>query len=168
VLFLLVGGREDHVSAWRHEVQSRGVPNVTFTGFVRPGDVHEYQLAADVLLLYYPSEMDLNTYRSPGKLFGYMAAGVPIVSVDLPVLREVLGEPPAATLVPPDSPAALAEGIEDVLANPEPALAAAAAARDRVSQFTWDRRADSVLGFIESLRRSDRSPTGAARTGRAG
>ena len=114
-LFVLVGGREDHVRLWRDDVARRGIDNVVFTGFVPPGEVHEYQLAADALLLYYPSGIELNAYRSPGKLFAYMAAGVPIVSVDLPVLREVLGDPPAATLVPPDSPGELARAVQRVL-----------------------------------------------------
>ena len=152
VHFILVGGRDDHVAAWRREVAARGLQNVVFRGFVPPVDVHEYQLAADVLLLYYPSGMELNAYRSPGKLFGYMASGVPIVAVDLPVLREVLGEPPAAKLVPPDSPVALSRAVKDVLTQRESALIAAARARRRVTEFSWERRADRVLQFIESLR----------------
>jgi glycosyltransferase involved in cell wall biosynthesis len=152
VRFVLVGGRTDHVTAWRNEVARRGLQNVHFTGFVTPAEVHQYQLAADVLLLYYPSGIALNAYRSPGKLFAYMASGVPIVAVDLPVLREVLGEPPAARLVPPDSPVALSRAVHEVLAQRESALVAADRARNRVSEFTWERRADQVLAFVEGLR----------------
>ena len=150
-LFVLVGGREDHVRLWRNDVARRGIDNVVFTGFVQPGEVHEYQLAADALLLYYPSGIELNAYRSPGKLFAYMAAGVPIVSVDLPVLREVLGDPPAATLVPPDSPDELARAVQDVLNDREGALELARAARRRVAEFTWDERARRVSEFVDDI-----------------
>jgi glycosyltransferase involved in cell wall biosynthesis len=150
-LFVLVGGREDHVRLWREDVARRGVDNVVFTGFVPPSEVHEYQLAADVLLLYYPSGMQLNAYRSPGKLFAYMAAGVPIVAVDLPVLREVLGDPPAAWLAPPDSPAALAAVIREALEDTSQSAALAADTRTRVAEFTWDRRAKLTLEFIRTL-----------------
>jgi glycosyltransferase involved in cell wall biosynthesis len=150
-LFVLVGGRDDHVRLWRDDVARRGIDNVVFTGFVAPSEVHEYQLAADVLLLYYPSGMELNAYRSPGKLFAYMAAGVPIVSVDLPVLREVLGDPPAAWLAPPDSPAALAAAIREALDDTSTSAALAADARAKVEEFTWDRRAELTLEFIETL-----------------
>jgi glycosyltransferase involved in cell wall biosynthesis len=150
-LFVLVGGREDHVRLWRDDVARRGIDNVLFTGFVPPSEVHEYQLAADVLLLYYPSGIELNAYRSPGKLFGYMAAGVPIVSADLPVLREVLGDPPAATLVPPDSPARLARAVQDVLMDPNGPLELAREARRRVAEFTWDERARRVAEFVDGL-----------------
>jgi glycosyltransferase involved in cell wall biosynthesis len=164
ILFVLVGGREDHVAEWRNEVKRRRLENVSFTGFVPPGEVHEYQLAADVLLLYYPSGMELNTYRSPGKLFGYMASGVPIVAVDLPVLREVLGDPPAATLVPPDSPADFAAAVRHVVEDNRASSSLAVVARERVKEFTWTRRAELVLEFIDQLHvaRDD-----AARNGRA-
>ncbi len=152
-LFVLVGGREDHVELWREEIARRDVTNVEFRGFVAPSDVHEYQLAADVLLLYYPTGIALNAYRSPGKLFNYMASRVPIVAVDLPVLREVLGDPPAAVLVAANSPPELAEAIQGVLHDPSVASEIAGRARERVEEFTWDRRAERVLGFIEANRR---------------
>ena len=160
ILFVLVGGQEDHVAAWRGDMATRGLGNVIFTGFVPPGEVHEYQLAADVLLLYYPSGIEKRVL-SPGKLFGYMAAGVPIVAVDLPVLREVLGDPPAATLVPADSPADLAVAVRRVVDDPQLSASTAGAARERVKAFTWTRRAELVLGFIDQLQApmESRSPS---------
>ena len=116
-----------------------------------PSEIHEYHFAADALLLYYPSDIELNAYRSPGKLFAYMAAGVPTVSVDLPVLREVLGDPPAARLVPPDSPDELACAVQEVLNKREGALELAGAARRRVAEFTWDERARRVSEFVDDI-----------------
>jgi glycosyltransferase involved in cell wall biosynthesis len=150
-LFVLVGGRDDHVTRWRKEVARRGLRNVLFVGFVPPSRVHEYQMAADVLILYYPSGLDLNAYRSPGKLFGYMASDVPIVACDLPVLREVLGDPPAAFLARPDAPEELAVVIQRALGQPAHARAMATAARKRVEEFTWDSRAERVIAFVERL-----------------
>lgn len=147
-LFVLVGGRDDHVALWRGEVARRGIDNVLFAGFVPPSIVHVYQMAADVLILYYPSGLELNAYRSPGKLFGYMASGVPIVACDLPVLREVLGDPPAAFLVRQDAPGELARAIRRVLDQPEVARRVAFEARDRVEGFTWDERASRVIDFV--------------------
>jgi glycosyltransferase involved in cell wall biosynthesis len=92
ILFLLVGGRADHVETWRRTAAAMGADNVLFTGFVAPGLARQYQFAADLLLLYYPSGLEVNAYRSPGKLFDYLAAARPIIAVDLPVLREVLGK----------------------------------------------------------------------------
>jgi glycosyltransferase involved in cell wall biosynthesis len=149
VTFALVGGREDHVEHWRNEARRRGLANSVFTGFVPPREVHQYHLAADVLVLYYPS--DVHPYLSPGKLFGYMAADVPIVAVDLPVLREVLGNPPSATMVPPDDPDELAAAIRGVLDDPRQPAVRASTARQRVESFTWDARARQIAQFIDDL-----------------
>jgi FkbM family methyltransferase len=77
-----------------------------------------------------------------------MAAGRPIVACELPVLREILGEPPTAALVPLDSPEALAVEISRVLAAPDVAEALGRGARERVQRFTWDERARLVTDFL--------------------
>lgn len=148
---MLVGGREDHVKRFRERAAAQNISNAIFTGFVPPKLVQYYQIAADVLLLYYPSGMDLNKYRSPGKLFEYMASGRPIIAADYPVLREILGEEPAALLVPPDSPALLAQNIETLLADHHKMEDLAARALARVGQFTWEARATRILDFIETI-----------------
>jgi glycosyltransferase involved in cell wall biosynthesis len=149
--FVLVGGREDHVDRLRRRAAAAGIHNVTFTGFVPPTAVPVYQQAADVLLLYYPSGLELNKYRSPGKLFEYMASRRPIVAVDLPVLREVLGDEPSAMMIPPDSPRRLAEAIRVILDDPEEAERLAAAACRRVAAFTWEARARAVLAALDRV-----------------
>lgn len=145
---VLVGGRSDHVERLRDRVAAEGRTNVHFVGFVPPNAVQNYQFAADVLLLYYPSQMPLNSYRSPGKLFEYMAASRPIVTVDLPVLREVLGDESAAAFVRSDCPPALADAIVSVLDDPAKSRSLAEVARARVTAFSWEERAKRILGFV--------------------
>ena len=145
VHLLIVGGRADHVERLRRRSRRH---NVTFVGFVAPRDVALYQWSADALVLYYPAAHPLNRYRSPGKLFEYMAAGRPIVGVDLPVLREVLGDPPAARLVAADSPHRLATALVEALTEESESEALAATASRRVGGFTWTSRAHSVLRFL--------------------
>lgn len=145
VLFVLVGGRGDQVERYEQAIRNERLDNVLFTGFVPPTEVPAYQFAADALILYYPGGMELNKYRSPGKLFEYMASERPIVAVDLPVLREVLGDVPAAVMVPADSPDLLAAAIERVLGDESLAQDLAQRARRRVEDFTVDARADAVL-----------------------
>ncbi|MGH3427165.1 MAG: glycosyltransferase [Mycobacteriales bacterium] len=151
VEMLIVGGREDHVGRLRKQARSEGLANVRFEGFVAPADVSPYHAAADVLVTYYPGGIPLNRYRSPGKLFEYMASGRPIVTADYPALRQVLS-PGAALFVEKDDPRALAAGIRKVLADPALGERLAGQARRDVLDFTWERRADRVIGFIERLR----------------
>lgn len=150
--FVLVGGRADHVRRLTERAAAQGRGNVTFVGFVPPKVVQDYQFAADALVLYYPSGLPLNDYRSPGKLFEYMASGAPIITVDLPVLREVLGDDPAAVIVPPDSPDTLAAEIAGLLDDRERSTRLAAQASKRVESFTWKRRAEAVRTFLEGAR----------------
>jgi glycosyltransferase involved in cell wall biosynthesis len=152
VEFILVGGREDHNERLRRRVAEMGLDNVTFAGFVAPLLVQDYQFAADILVMYYPSDMELNRYRSPGKLFDYMASGRPIVSGDLTCVREVLGdEDPAALLIPEDSPEELARAIAALLDDPERAARLAENALERVRDYTWDARADRIIAFINEV-----------------
>jgi glycosyltransferase involved in cell wall biosynthesis len=145
---LIVGGRADHVHILKEHAAKNEISNVHFTGFVPPNVVQFYQFAADVLLLYYPSGMELNKYRSPGKLFEYMAAGRPIIAVDLPVLREVLGEDPSAIMVPPDSPVDLSKAILDLYKRSERGKDIASRSLERVAEFTWEKRARKILNFL--------------------
>lgn len=149
VLFVLVGGRADHVSDIRKQAEAEGSTNVVFTGFIPPTVVPRYQFAADILLLYYPSGMELNKYRSPGKLFEYLAVGRPIVAADLPVLQEVLGEEPAAVLVRQDDPEALATAISDLLGDEARAHELSKRGLALAAGFTWKKRAESIVQAIE-------------------
>lgn len=68
-----------------------------------------------------------------------LAAGVPVVASDLPVLREVGG--PAVRYAPPGDPVAFAEAITAVLDDPG-AAGGPAAGRRQAAAFTWARCAE--------------------------
>ena len=52
------------------------------------------------------------------KLFDYMAAGLPVVAVDVPPMRRILDETGAGLLYPPGDTAALARAIVELLGDP--------------------------------------------------
>lgn len=148
VLMLIVGGRGDHVERFRQRIQQERRTNVQFTGFVPPSDVYIYQFAADVLLSYYPSGLSLNQYRSPGKLFDYMASMTPIIAADYVSLREILRDGENAILVEPDRPKQLAEQTRHLLADPLLRKRLAQQAYHDVQEYTWDKRAEKIMRFI--------------------
>lgn len=154
VRVLMVGGRADHVEKFRAFAERERLTNVTFVGFVAPVEVQAYLAAADALLLYYPTGIDLNKYRSPGKLFEYMASGRPVIAVDFPVLYEILGDDPAAEMVPPDAPDLLAAAIVRVLEGGPEIEARAARGLERVALFSWEARARTVLEFVDRRARA--------------
>ncbi len=84
-----------------------------------------------------------STTEGNGKLFNYMAMQLPIVAIDTPANRAILGD--LGNLVPPDSPSAFAEAIEAAFETPDEHRIAL---RNRVSNhFSWQER---VLG-LESI-----------------
>ena len=150
VSVLIVGGREDEVASLRARVRTQGPANVRFAGFVAPAEVHAYQLAADALVMYYPKEIEFNDYRSPAKLFEYLASGNPVVAADYRSTREIV-TPDVGVLVPPERPDLLAAELAGVLADPARAAALGEAGRARAAEHTWDGRARRILDFIERL-----------------
>ncbi|MDO8552906.1 MAG: glycosyltransferase family 4 protein [bacterium] len=145
VIWLFVGGTEKECAEL-----TRGAPTQVKTlPRARREEIAGLLCAADVLLLPNKSG-DTASERdtSPMKLFEYMASGVPIVSSDVPSLREVLNER-NAFLVRPNDPKALAEKVRHVLASGQEAGRRAGEARADVEAYTWDKRAEGMLNFLK-------------------
>jgi glycosyltransferase involved in cell wall biosynthesis len=146
---LFAGGKPADVERVRAAAVEGGVADrVRFDGIVPNGRIPLYLWAADVLVMPYTSRTPIIASISPMKMFEYMAAQRPIVSTDFPTLREVLRGGENAVLVPPDSPEALAAGIRRVLKDPELAGKISRRGRRDVEQYTWERRAEKILGIL--------------------
>ncbi|MCI0476072.1 MAG: glycosyltransferase family 4 protein, partial [Anaerolineales bacterium] len=78
--------------------------------------VPELLSASDVVAL--PYRLTIGQAACPATLLEVCAANVPLVTSDLPLLRELTGDGKTALLVPPDDPDALAAAIERVLNEP--------------------------------------------------
>ena len=94
--FHIVGGSERDIDQWKSI--SASMLNVVWHGLVPHSEVAKYLKSFDVALLPLQKKVstssskhvDIAPWTSPLKLFEYMAASLPIVSSDLPVLREIL------------------------------------------------------------------------------
>jgi glycosyltransferase involved in cell wall biosynthesis len=78
-----------------------------------------------------------------------MAAGVPVVVSDIPVLAEVCGR--AAALVPPRDPAAWAAAIMKILDDPGAADRMVRAGAAIAAQATWDRGGRALRELLLSV-----------------
>lgn len=93
---------------------------------------------------------------SPGPLetFGLaalevLALGIPVVCSDEGALQEVVG---GGGTIRPSSPAAFADGVEELLARPR----AHERARAEAETFSWSRSAQRMIAVHEQVRRSPR------------
>jgi glycosyltransferase involved in cell wall biosynthesis len=154
VRFLLVGGEPQDVARLRSQAEAQRLNNVVITGFVTNADLPRYQAACDLLLMPYQKQVagssggDIAAVFSPLKLFEYLACGRPILSSDLPALREVLNQE-NAVLLPGDEPQAWVQAIQELQVHPERRAQLAARARQDASQYSWEKRAALILEGIK-------------------
>lgn len=109
--------------------------------------VVEYLASSDIFVMNYPRTNHYSYNMSPMKMFEYMASSRPIVTTDLPAIREVLDEN-TAVFVSPDDRASLEEGLEKLLNDDKLGERLATNAYTRVAEFTWEKRAERILDFI--------------------
>ena len=151
---LVLGGSPDEVAESRAFVKGQELESrVEFRGFVEPQKVQDYMVRARVGVCPLPSGVSITSERftSSLKLLEMMASGTPVVATDLPSIRAVVTHGETAWLVPPDDPAALAEGVRRLLDDGALADRLATAARQRVMDFSWDERARKLQEFLEVL-----------------
>jgi len=105
-------------------------------------DVADLLCAADVFVL--PSRRE----GIPGAVQEAMAMGTPIVATDLGGVREAVGDPPLATLFPPDDARSLAAAVLNVLAEPGGARVQSSLARGRfLAEFEIASISQKILAF---------------------
>jgi glycosyltransferase involved in cell wall biosynthesis len=155
VAFEVIGGEAAQIDALR----AQAPPNLRFLGAL-PHDQCQRRLADyDIALAPYgavvrgvktPEHESLAAWMSPIKLFEYMGAGLPIVTSDLPALREILRDRATALMPPPDDAPAHAAAIRALAGDPALRLRLARAAQDELRGCTWERRAARILEFLEA------------------
>jgi glycosyltransferase involved in cell wall biosynthesis len=151
--FHVVGGEQAKVDRLRAD---RSLPqNIRLHGFKPPAEADRLTLAFDAVLAPYQTEVQIAgggetaAWMSPLKVFGYMAAGKPILCSDLPVLREVIEDGRNGLLLPPDDAQAWADALTALLKNRElrERLGATALA-DFLARHTWKKRAARVIALL--------------------
>jgi glycosyltransferase involved in cell wall biosynthesis len=125
----------------------------SFVGRVRPGEVHRYLDACDILVSpHVPLPDDAEFFGSPTKLFEYMAAGKAIVASRLGQIAEMLEPGRTAILVTPGDPHELAAALERLAREPRLRAELGANARHAAgTRHGWERNASRVIEAYRSL-----------------
>ena len=147
--FYVAGGDEVSINRLKNQNNPK---NMIILGFLRNIEARSLMYELDALLMPYQNKVciglknsDTSKWMSPLKMFEYMSSKRPIVSSDLPVIREVLENNRNAILVAPEIFLEWREAInrlyqssklrEDLAAN---------AYSDYLSLYTWDVRAEAL------------------------
>jgi glycosyltransferase involved in cell wall biosynthesis len=143
----------------RHDASARRIQRLGLTDAVTLHGAQPRARVAELLCEHHVAAVPLSaTDRNvlqgccPLKLLEAAAAGCPLVASDLPVVRELLTPHAHYLPVAPDDPAALAEALCAIAADPGAARNRAARAREHVAKnWTWKRSTDRLLAVYEAL-----------------
>ena len=151
IRLVLVGGYPEDIEYYRESAKESGLGDrVIFTGMIKHDLIPVYLKAFDVLIAPFPKNQHYSFYMSPLKIFEYMASGRPIISTNLPSLKEVLNNS-NSVLVSPGSSSELGSAIIKVLEDAEFSKNISKQALTDVEKYTWQKRARKILSFIEVL-----------------
>lgn len=150
---LVAGGKSSaEVEAFRARA-SRLAPNVRVevTGWLdKPGLSRCLHRAAVGVLPLRDTFFNRNL-TSPLKLFDYYAHGIPVVSSDLPALRELVDDGGTGLFFPPGDSKALA-GVIDRLCSDDVLLATLRrGALQKARRRRWTGRAEKLAGLVREL-----------------
>jgi len=142
-LFLIMGFPDER---YRAEAQARGLSDmIHFTGKVDYAQAPLLLSAADIAVTPKLSPTEAN-----GKIFNYMACGLPVVAFDTPVNREVLAD--TGTYASYGDAHDLAAKIAALAADGDLRAGLSGQVRDRsVSEHSWDARGNLLSGIYQTV-----------------
>lgn len=152
VLRLVGWARTDadaHLERWLRDTEVSGRVEI-----VPPVDYYEVADeidACDIVLVPAGNTVHSRNYRSPLKLFDYMARGKPIVAANVPSHMELLEDGKNARLYWPGDTEDLAACILSLVEQPRQARAIARMAWEQSVDYTYDVRAKRILELVDEV-----------------
>jgi glycosyltransferase involved in cell wall biosynthesis len=143
VHFLLMGFPEEK---YRQQALDRGLGEmITFTGRVAYGDAAYHLAAADIAV-----SPKISLTEANGKLFNYLACGLPCLVFDTPINREILGD--CGIYARYGDAADFAEQLEKLLADGDLIERLASAGRLKaVEEYSWQGRASELVAVYRRM-----------------
>jgi glycosyltransferase involved in cell wall biosynthesis len=156
VLFVVVGGNPEDVETRKAAGQSK---NIKFIGHVSHPIAKNIMKLVDILLMPYQESVSIGVsghdtakWMSPMKMFEYLASGTPIISSELPVLKEVLIDGENCLMVPPACAKSWVTALDTLLDNSKLSYKLGNQGHQQYCrEHTWDKRALKILEAAETL-----------------
>ena len=160
--FLLMGF--PGVEQYQHQAEQLGLAErVSFPGRIPYPEAHQYLALGDIAVA---PKMSLT--EGNGKIYNYMAMGLPVVAFDAEPNREILGD--LGIYARHGNQADFASKVIDLLNNPDRGQALGAELRNHaVESLSWNARVHELLTVYDrALTRKSPGPAPQVATGSAG
>lgn len=151
----LTGNLDTRHEGWiRQQIDAAGLGSrVEVRPPVRYTDVAAEIDACDLVVATGGPTTHSRRYRSPLKLFDYMARGKPIVAAGVPCHRELLEDGRNALLYPPGDSAGLARCLDHLGRHPDAAQQLGRRAWEQAARTSYETRAQQILHLARGSRR---------------
>jgi glycosyltransferase involved in cell wall biosynthesis len=125
--------------------------DVEFTGFMPSPQAHPLVAKAHIGLAVV-ERIPNNTGSLLTKLFEYMALGIPLITSDFPLYKELIENTGCGLCVAPEKPQELADAVEYLLIHPDEATQMGKRGREAVrASYNWNTEAQKLLTVYKSL-----------------
>lgn len=144
---VIVGGVQQDID--RYKKIAQGISTIVFVGKKPHAEIPLYLHAADVVILPNSGKFEISKlHTSPMKLFEYMVAQRPIVSSDLPSIREIVSDN-EVYFAEADNAESFNQKINEAFGDTKTARSRVQSAYRLVCErYTWGMRAQQILSEI--------------------
>ena len=123
---------------------------VEFLGYIPfPESIYEVRDCLAGLAL--PENLPNHVSSYPTKMFEYMAIGLPVISSDFELYRDVIKKYDCGLTVNPEDSQAIANAIEFLVVHPDDASRYSANAKKAVQNFDWKTEEEKLLDFYQKI-----------------
>lgn len=140
-----------HASEFEEIQRTPGWSLVENRGFVGRPEIRDILATSFAgLCTLYPTSSHL--MAEPIKMFEYMAAGIPVISSNIPYYEQIIKQADCGICVDPTSPAQIAEAIRFLREHPDEAQRMGRNGRQAVlSRYNWNHEADKLVSLYREI-----------------
>lgn len=149
----IIGGVGDELINAQNYLKENNINNVNLLGHKSHHEIYKFYSHSDILILPMSGkESHTQKYASPNKLFEYMASGKPIISANLPSVREILVDGENSILFEPDNVIDLIHKIKILSDDKTLKIKLGKNSRKKAESFTWSNRIQTIYNHVDNIK----------------